>query len=527
MKLNLPVSGREYRIPAGQTLVSVTDLQGRITYCNPAFIEVSGYTAEELLGQPHNIVRHPDVPAQAFEDLWSCIQAGKPWSAPVKNRRKNGDHYWVLANATPMRDGERITGYLSVRTPCPPELAQAAQLGFAAIQAGQLRLHQGQFEARGAQRWRRLLERLPGRQAWLLSVSLCGMAFALAHWQAWALLPLLALAGAWALHAAQQAPLHGLLRDARHLGAGDLAHEVRVEGRGVLRDLQHALRQVGVNLRSVVLDARRDIEGLRGAMLEIGHGNQDLSQRTERQAANLEQTAASVEQIHATVGQSAEAAQQGSQLAQETEALAARSHAAVDALTHSMAEIQAATEAIGSIIQVVEGVAFQTNLLALNAAVEAARAGEAGRGFAVVASEVRTLAARAADAASQVRRLVQQSRERVASGDSQGREAHARMQEALHSVTRMGQALQQIRRAAQEQGQGIGEINQAMAELDGVTQQNAAMVEQLAAATQAMLGQVERVSTSTRLFRLQAGEQTLCELDAVALRRQHKAGAAA
>ena len=116
MRNNQPVSGREFTFPADQTLISVTDLKGRITYCNKNFIAVSGYTEDELLGQPHNLVRHPDMPEEAFRDLWATIESGRPWTALVKNRRKTGDHYWVRANATPVRDGDRILGYLSVRT---------------------------------------------------------------------------------------------------------------------------------------------------------------------------------------------------------------------------------------------------------------------------------------------------------------------------------------------------------------------------------------------------------------------------
>ena len=127
MRNNQPVSQREYAFPAGRNLVSVTDLKGRITYCNPAFTEVSGYEKEELLGQPHNLVRHPDMPEEAFRDMWSTIQAGRPWSGVVKNRRKNGDHYWVQANATPMRDGDRVVGYLSVRTQPEREAIAAAE----------------------------------------------------------------------------------------------------------------------------------------------------------------------------------------------------------------------------------------------------------------------------------------------------------------------------------------------------------------------------------------------------------------
>ena len=127
MRTNLPVTQREFPFPQGKTLVSTTDLKGRITHCNANFIEVSGYSCEELLGQPHNIVRHPDMPAEAFRDLWATISSGQPWSGVVKNRRKNGDHYWVLANATALMVEGQVTGYLSVRTEASREQIQSAQ----------------------------------------------------------------------------------------------------------------------------------------------------------------------------------------------------------------------------------------------------------------------------------------------------------------------------------------------------------------------------------------------------------------
>lgn len=124
MRTNLPVSTQEYPFPRGQTLVSTTDLKGRILYCNPSFIEVSGYEREELLGQPHNIVRHPDMPEEAYRDMWQTIASGQPWSAPVKNRRKDGDFYWVMANVTPLMDGDQPSGYMSVRTEATREQIQ-------------------------------------------------------------------------------------------------------------------------------------------------------------------------------------------------------------------------------------------------------------------------------------------------------------------------------------------------------------------------------------------------------------------
>ena len=135
MRTNLPVSTQEYPFPRGQTLVSTTDLKGRILYCNPSFIEVSGYEREELLGQPHNIVRHPDMPEEAYRDMWQTIASGQPWSAPVKNRRKDGDFYWVIANVTPLMDGDQPSGYMSVRTEATREQIQNAERLYQTLRA--------------------------------------------------------------------------------------------------------------------------------------------------------------------------------------------------------------------------------------------------------------------------------------------------------------------------------------------------------------------------------------------------------
>jgi aerotaxis receptor len=234
-----------------------------------------------------------------------------------------------------------------------------------------------------------------------------------------------------------------------------------------------------------------------------------------------------MEQINTTVAQSADSAVRGVKLAEDTAAVARRSDEAVQAVVQTMSEISASSGKIEEIIQVVEGVSFQTNLLALNAAVEAARAGEAGRGFAVVASEVRSLAQRTADAAREIRALIMASTQRVASGSTRSHEARERMGEAMQAVTHVQATLESIRGAATEQRSGIGQINEAVSHMDTITQQNAAMVEQLAASAQSLQAQVDGVNNSMRLFRLNAGDKTVAEIDAVQLRRESRVAAVA
>lgn len=536
MRINEPVTQREYAFPPGETLVSVTDLKGRITYCNPSFVRVSGYAREELLGQPHNIVRHPDMPQEAFRDMWETIQAGLPWTGLVKNRRKDGDHYWVCANATPMKDGDRITGFLSVRTQPSRQDVEAAEALYARLreEASQGRaihaLHHG--EVVRVDRLGRLLRALrPGDRGRLCAVQAtgCGVAFAAA-----ALLPAgiaavvavgTAVAATWLTRRLVVAPVASAVAVANRLACGDLASPVPTGASGLVGELQRALMQMSLNLRTVVHDTRREVESVRQAAIEIASGNDDLSSRTESQASSLEQTAASMEEIHGTVQNSASAARQGAEMARDTAGIAQRSHAAVQAVARTMGEIAESSHRMGEIIHVIEGVAFQTNLLALNASVEAARAGPAGRGFAVVASEVRALAQRTSDAAREIKRLIAESNERVEQGNRRSAEASERMHEALEAVGKVTAMLEQISIASGEQYQGIAQINEAVSHMDGITQQNAAMVEQLVTAAQALHRQVEAVSHSMRMFRLVPGEPTVAEIDAVAMRREAKAAA--
>ena len=322
-----------------------------------------------------------------------------------------------------MLDGEQITGYLSVRTAPLDQAVDAAERLYAQMRkensSGRAAtvLHHGQVQYSGV--WGRL-RRLgqPGvttRLAWmqmLFGALLVGMAAGGAP------LPLLALVavlgggvstwGAWAITVK---PLESLVSDANHLAAGDLSHAVNVGSLGRIGQLQQALNQMSLNLRTVVRDVRQEMDQLAMSVQEIADGNQDLSERTESQASNLQETAASMEQIHDNIQQSAESAQRGYHLAGDTKDVTHRSNDAVASVAKSMEEISDASKKITEIIQLIEGVAFQTNILALNAAVEAARAGDQGRGFAVVASEVRALAQRTTAAAKEIRQLITTSNE--------------------------------------------------------------------------------------------------------------------
>lgn len=531
MRKNLPVTQNVYAFPPDQTLISITDLKGRITYCNANFVAVSGFTREELLGQPHNILRHPDMPSEAFRDMWATIQSTLPWTGLIKNRRKNGDHYWVRANATPVRDGDTIVGFLSVRTYVPEEEVEHAEALYARMReeaaAGK--------QLTGLQRGTvirntpvgRLLARfrpgLAGRQALLTLFAAAGPLAAMAAGAPlWASL----LAGllstglaSVALYRLTVLPLRQVVRTANLLASGDLTRFVSVTESGEIGQVQLALAQLVVSVRTVVRDVRHEVANLLGGTQEIASGNQDLALRTDTQADNLRGAAAAMAQMYDAIQQTSQLTQDGTQRAQAASDVAERGNTAVQEVADTMQDIATSSERVHDIISVIESVAFQTNILALNAAVEAARAGEHGRGFAVVASEVRALAQRTAGAAKEIRSLIEEAGTRVSAGGERVEEARRRMSEVMDAVRQMAAVLEQISTAANEQSRGVGDINHGIGQLDAITQQNMSMVDELASAAHSLNNQVGAVHNTIRVFRLTERDTTLAEADAVALRR--------
>lgn len=543
MRTNLPITQREYAFPAGQALVSTTDLQGRILYCNPAFIEVSGYIREELLGQPHNMIRHPDMPEEAFRDMWQTIESGQPWSGLVKNRRKNGDHYWVMANVTPLLDGDRPVGYMSVRTLPDRQQVSEAETLYARMReavsrgGGGPRLQAGRLAPQGV--LARGLDRLQGDGHWRTqALCLLGVAGGWGGAQLMSLWPgQLAATAAAALLAAgvsvgvaalirrqNQEPLKALLRFANRLAAGDLTGQLSTGQPGLSGRLARALNQLSVNLMAIVGDTRAGVERLRHTSHDLASGNRNLAERTESQASSLEQTSASMAEITETVRHSADTARDVADVARQAADVTARSTEAVKEVTVTVEAIADASRRIREITQVIDGIALQTNLLALNAAVEAARAGEQGRGFGVVAGEVRQLAQRTSVAAREIKDLIEDAGLKVEAGSEQTRRACGTMEEAQAAVQRMSELVAGISAGASEQLNGISQINEAVSHMDQLTQKNAALVDELSSASETVTGQAQAVTEAVAVFRLDAAAPALAHAsDAVSLRREMKA----
>lgn len=543
MRTNLPITQREHPFPAGQALVSTTDLQGRILYCNPAFIEVSGYTREELLGQPHNMIRHPDMPEEAFRDMWQTIESGQPWSGLVKNRRKNGDHYWVMANVTPLLDGDRPVGYMSVRTLPDRQQVSEAETVYARMReaasrgGGGPRLQAGRLAPQGV--LARGLDRLQGDGHWRTqALCLLGVAGGWGGAQLMSLWPgQLAATAAAALLAAgvsvgvaalirrqNQEPLKELLRFANRLAAGDLTGQLPTGQPGLSGRLARALNQLSVNLMAIVGDTRAGVERLRHTSHDLASGNRNLAERTESQASSLEQTSSSMAEITETVRHSADTARDVAEVARQAADVTARSTEAVKEVTVTVEAIADASRRIREITQVIDGIALQTNLLALNAAVEAARAGEQGRGFGVVAGEVRQLAQRTSVAAREIKDLIEDAGLKVEAGSEQTRRACGTMEEAQAAVQRMSELVAGISAGASEQLNGISQINEAVSHMDQLTQKNAALVDELSSASETVTGQAQAVTEAVAVFRLDAAAPALAHAsDAVSLRREMKA----
>ena len=479
------VTQNEYPLDDDTTLMSTTDLHSYMTHTNDTFVQVSGFTLQELLGQPHNIVRHPDMPKAAFADMWYTLQKGEPWSGIVKNRRKNGDHYWVRANAVPMVRNGQMTGYMSIRTRATEDEIAAVEPLYKALNEGRSkkRIHKGLVVRKG---WLGKLPAMPLRwrvrsvMAVLFAVMAATLVASAAGWASLVAAAVVMLLGTLVFEQQIVRPVENVARQALRVATGERNSVQHLNRSDELGLMLRAVGQLGLMCRWLINDVSSQVVSVRDGSDRLAQGNEDLNDRTRQTVANVQQTVATMNQMAASVQSNSETAAEVDKLSMAASSAATQGGTVMQTVVKTMDDIADSTQRIGSITSLINDIAFQTNILALNAAVEAARAGEQGKGFAVVAGEVRHLASRSANAANDIRKLIDASASKVQSGADQVHAAGRTMDDIVEQVKNVTQLIAQISHATSEQATGLTELTRAVAELDSITQKNADLVEESA-----------------------------------------------
>lgn len=522
MKINTPVTQAEVMFPPGANILSTTDVKGMITYVNDDFVQICGFSREELLGRNHNIVRHPDMPPAAFADLWATAKQGKSWMGIVKNRCKNGDHYWVNAYVTPIYQGGAIKEYQSVRGVPDRNAVKRAERVYGALSAGKSPAFLGRRRV-GVQ-WQlgicimAIITAAAGS-----GVMLGGMGLAVA-------LALLVLLGGLTVHVFLR-PILRVVSEAKKVFDNPVAQYVYTGRMDEAGQLELALKMLQTESSSLVgrmsdaAHALHDDAGrLSSAVDAARQGVEAQFVQTDQVAAAIHEMSASIQEVAGSAQQAAQAAQAGasevsvgrSELDQSVGAIAALKQQ-VECTSSQIAGVEQSGQEISTVLDVIKEIAEQTNLLALNAAIEAARAGEAGRGFAVVADEVRTLASRTQASTMRIQSLIenlqratQSAVEAMEEGAQRAEYCLQQGEKTVSSFNLINQAIErinhlniQIATAVEQQSAVAEEINQSVVVIRSASESNLDGMHRSSASSKSM----NQMSSGLRELALQFWER--------------------